>query len=519
MSYKHTAKHLVIAITLVSVLGCGGNSAPVSSSVPVNNTPSTTQTTTPAASPSLTTFAFLTNQNSQLANDVNLQIIGERITGRSTNNASVKELVATFTVTNAQVYVGETLQESGVTVNDFTAPIAYKVMGSDSSELNFTVDLMQFTGLPIIYLNTENKSEIASKDEYINGNIRVVGGRNFPSLELMDMEIRGRGNSTWEHPKKPYQMKLDSKQEFLGMAEDKKWLFLAEYSDKTMLRNRMAFELGYLSSLAWTPDSEFAEVYLNGLYNGTYHISQKVEEDGDRVDLGDSGFLLEIDQLERLDQDDVSFNTDRYLVNIKEPELVLDDAQYQYISRYINEFEDALFSANFANPTTGYAAYINIDSFVDWFLINEIVKNVDAQWWSSIFFHVIPGEKINMGPLWDFDLSFGNVDYADSQYAQGWWVRDNEWIERLLDDPAFVQRVKTRFAYFKSKQTHMLNQIDDYAAYLQYAQAENDDKWQTFGEYVWPNPVFFDTHQEEVNYLKTWFTNRMTWLDGAIQTL
>ena len=95
------------------------------------------------------------------------------------------------------------------------------------------------------------------------------------------------------------------------------------------------------------------------------------------------------------------------------------------------------FSANFANPTTGYAAYINIDSFVDWFLINEIVKNVDAQWWSSIFFHVIPGEKINMGPLWDFDLSFGNVDYADSQYAQGWWVRDNEWIERLLDDPAF----------------------------------------------------------------------------------
>ena len=276
MSYKHTAKHLVIAITFVSVLGCGGNSAPVSSSVPVNNTPSTTQTTTPAASPSLTTFAFLTNQNSQLANDVNLQIIGERITGRSTNNASVKELVATFTVTNAQVYVGETLQESGVTVNDFTAPVAYKVMGSDSSELNFTVDLMQFTGLPIIYLNTENNSEIASKDEYINGNIRVVGGRNFPSLELMDMEIRGRGNSTWEHPKKPYQMKLDSKQEFLGMAEDKKWLFLAEYSDKTMLRNRLwHLSSGYLSSLAWTPDSEFAEVYLNGLYNGTYHISAK----------------------------------------------------------------------------------------------------------------------------------------------------------------------------------------------------------------------------------------------------
>jgi spore coat protein CotH len=511
-------QHLIISALVITLLGCGGNSAPVTSTPSDASTTPTTNTTAPAP-PSLGTFTFTTTHNSRLADDVVMQVSGEQITGRSKNDASVTELVATFSVEHGQVYVGDTLQESGVTVNDFTAPVAYKVVGSDGTEVNYTVDLMRFTGLPIIYLNTAGNVSITSKDDYMDGNIRVEGGRSFPSIEQMDMEIRGRGNSTWEHPKKPYQMKLADKEAFLGMAEDKKWLFLAEYSDKTMLRNRMAFELGDLSSLAWTPDSEFAEVYLNGLYNGTYHITQKVEEDGDRVDLGDTGFLLEIDQPERLDADDVSFNTDRYLVNIKEPELVKDDAQYQYISTYVNEFEDTLFGANFADPTTGYAAYINVDSFVDWFLINEITKNVDAQWWSSIFFHVIPGEKINMGPLWDFDLSFGNVDYADSQYAQGWWVRENVWIDRLLDDPAFVARVKTRYAYFKSQQTNLLNQIDDYASYLQFAQAENDAKWQTLGEYVWPNPVVFDTHQQEVNHLKTWFTDRMTWLDGAIPTL
>lgn len=512
-------KNIFIAITSLSLFACGGNSAPVSFSAPSSSTTTTPSSQATVTTPSFSNFTFLTTQNSRLDNDVTLQMSDGQITGRSNSNAPVTELVATFTVANAQVFVGDTLQVSGVTQNDFTAPVAYRIVGNDGSVLNYTVDVTRFTGLPIIYLNTQNNLDVVSKDDYLDGNIRVEGGRSFPSLMVMEMEIRGRGNSTWEHPKKPYQMKLAEKEEFLGMAEDKKWLFLAEYSDKTMLRNRMAFELGYISTLAWTPDSEFAEVYLNGLYNGTYHITQKVEEDGDRVDLGDTGFLLEIDQPERLDPDDVFFNTDEYLINIKEPELVRGDDQYQYITNYVNEFENTLFGANYANPTTGYAAYINIDSFVDWFLINEITKNVDAQWFSSIYFHVIPGEKINMGPIWDFDLSFGNVDYADSQYAQGWWVRNNSWIDRLLEDPMFVQQVKTRFAYFKAKQPHLLNQIDEYAQYLQYAQAENDAKWQTLGEYVWPNPVVYDTYQQEVNHLKTWFNNRMTWLDNAIQGL
>jgi hypothetical protein len=286
-----------------------------------------------------------------------------------------------------------------------------------------------------------------------------------------------------------------------------------------MLRNTISFEMGYLSNLDWTPRSTFAEVYINNEYNGTYNITEKVEEGSNRVNIGDNGFLLEIDQLDRQDADDVYFYTNKFLVAIKEPNLDRDDDQFNYIKGHINEFEAALLASDFTDPVNGYAKYIDVDSFVDWYLINEITKNVDSKDFSSIYFHLVPGEKIKMGPLWDFDLSFGNVDYADSRYAQGFWVKDNPWIARLFTDKLFVEKVKTRFAYFKNNQKLILDKIDVYADKLNLAQQENDDKWQTLGKYVWPNPLVFDTYNEEVTHLKTWYSQRMTWLEGALNNL
>jgi spore coat protein CotH len=162
------------------------------------------------------------------------------------------------------------------------------------------------------------------------------------------------------------------------MPSKKRWLFLAEYSDKTMLRNTITFEMGYLSRLEWTPKSTFAEVYINDEYNGTYNITEKVEEGSNRLDIGDDGFLLEIDQLDRQDPEDVYFYTDKFLVAIKEPNLDRDDEQYNYIKRHINEFEAALFASDFTDPENGYTQYIDVDSFVDWYLINEITKNAST---------------------------------------------------------------------------------------------------------------------------------------------
>lgn len=467
----------------------------------------------------ITEFSFLKSDNPNLKYDVHLDIEGDMISGRVYNNTGVDNLMATIAYSGAELTVSNVSQTNGTTRNDFTDVVVYTVKAADGSQKNYEVDVAKFTGLPIIYLNIDGGANIDSKEDYIEGDVWIDGGRNFEGLESSSMKIRGRGNSTWGHPKKPYQMKLSDKSAFLGMPENKKWLFLAEYSDKTMIRNTISFEMGYISNLDWTPESTFAEVYLNDEYNGTYNITQKVEEGDDRVVLGDTGYLLEIDQLYRLDPDDVYFYTDKFLINIKEPELAYDSPEFNLAKDLLNEFEQVLFSDQFKDPVNGYQKYIDLDSFIDWYLISEITKNVDSKDFSSIFLNVIPGEKIKMGPLWDFDLSFGNVDYADSRYAEGFWVKDHDWYSRLFEDDAFVEKIKTRFAYFRSNQDFIIEKMEAHAENLKWAQQENDSKWKTIGVYVWPNPVVFSTYDAEVKHMKSWYIDRMNWLENAYNGL
>ena len=511
---KDISKILVGSLIVLGLTACGGGSG---SSGPVSPTP-TTPVATPSA-PAMNDFMFMASQNTQLDETLRGVITGDKIFLRTPEVIDIGNLAATFVIEGETVTINGNEQVSGVTTNDFSQPVTYTITNSAGTSKQYTVEVMQFTGLPVINLTTDNGNAITNRDDYTTGTVSVFGNGVVSDLDKMTMEIRGRGNSTWGMPKKPYQMKLSSKREFLDMENDKKWLFLAEYADKTMLRNRIAYEMGYLSDLAWTTDSEFAEVFLNEEYQGTYHITQKVEEGSDRVDLGDNGFLLEIDQLERLDPDDVYFETDTFLINIKEPSLERNDSQYQFITRLLFEFEQTLYSNTFADPSNGYAQFIDIESFIDWYLISEITKNVDSRFFSSIYFHVIPGEKIKMGPLWDFDLAFGNVDYADPEFPEGFWVKDNPWYARLFQDPNFVDLVQARFEYYNNNRNYLLNKIDEYAEKLRYAQAENDAIWQTIGVYVWPNPVVLDTYEEEVARLKSWFNTRMDWLDIALGDL
>jgi len=501
------------------ILTCSGSSGTqdATASVSVN------VIAVPAPAPELSNYSFLKEDNDLLEEDISLQLeSGNLFSGHISSNISLKDLIASYEYIGSSIQVNGAEQQSGVTRNDFTELVNITVENSDGDTKNYVIDVTKFTGLPIIYLQTDSFLPIDSKDDYILGDTWIDGGRGFEDFEESPMKIRGRGNSTWEFPKKPFQMKLDDKGEFLGMPNDKKWLFLAEYADKTMLRNKIAFEMGYMSNLDWTPQARFAEVFLNGEYNGTYNITQKVEESDNRVALGDTGYLLELDQLERLDFDDVYFEstaTERFIINIKEPSLEYDSDEYTYIQSLIGSFESALFGANFTSETIGYRPYIDMESFIDWFLISEITKNVDSMFFSSIFLNVMPGKKIKMGPLWDFDLSFGNVDYADSRYPEGWWVKYNPWYERLFEDPYFVEKVKERFQYFNDNQDLILEKIDTYSKQLKLAQSKNDEKWQTMGVFVWPNPVVFDTYQEEVDHMKSWYTTRMTWLESEFESL
>lgn len=130
----------------------------------------------------------------------------------------------------------------------------------------------------------------------------------------------------------------------------------------------------------------------------------------------------------------------------------------------------------------------------------------------SIYFTYIPGEKIKMGPLWDFDLSYGNVDYANPEYPEGFSVKDNPWISRMFEDPYFISLVENRFSYYYNNLGYFNTYIDETSAYLERSQTFNDEIWQSLGTYVWPNPVWFNTYTEEVNHLKKSLSTRMNWL-------
>jgi len=406
---------------------------------------------------------------------------------------------------------------------------------SSKNPIEITVDMAKtikaeffnpiaFTGLPILYINT-NGIAVDSKEDYVEGFASIIGGANYPDLLETEMKIKGRGNSTWWQGgiwgKKPYQIKFGDKTEVLNMPKDKKWVLLAELSDKSLIRNKIAREIANISRFDYVPQAEYLEVFINEEHVGAYLVGQKVEESKNRVNIGDDGYLVEIDTDAngRISDDDVYFRSNEWssyyedgVFNIKEPSIDYDSEEFDLIKNHINDFEAALFSDNFKDIDSGYRSFIDLTSFVDWFIVNEISKNQDARSYSSIYFNYIPGEKIKMGPVWDFDLAFGNVDYSNAENSEGFWIKDNLWYKRMFEDPFFSDLVKSRFSYYDGNLSSILSKIDGFENYLSKSQKKNFEIWDILSKDVWPVPVKYDTHHEYVEYLKNWIDNRMLWL-------
>jgi hypothetical protein len=478
-----------------------------------------------AATNRLTYFAFLAKQNPRyLDEDVVFDIsdtTSHIISGRIPEYTRIDSLVATFQSNGVEVQVNRVKQQSDTTANDFSRPLTYVVLAENGLTSEYTIQVKVFTGLPVLTIETKDRAPIVSKDDYVKGTYVLDGVGILPNLSGI-LEIQGRGNSTFLLPKKPYQIKLDKKEAMLGptFGKDKKWLLLANYTDKTMLRNETGFMLSRLSHLDFTPGSAFVEVFLNGSYDGTYQLTQKVEISENRVRVTDDGFLLEIDQLDRLGEDDVYFETSRHLFNIKEPDVDLNGANYNYIKDYVTQAEAALFGNDFMDPAIGYSKYLDIDSYIDWYLINEIAKNNDATFYSSCYMNLTPGGKLKMGPVWDFDIGFGNVNYNGNESPTGFWIKEQaDWIGRLFEDPAFVAQVKERFKFFQSQKKSIVDKIRASEHTLRWSQGENNSRWATLGIYTWPNAVAFETYDEEVDYLDQWINVRIAWLSSAFSHL
>jgi hypothetical protein len=387
--------------------------------------------------------------------------------------------------------------------------------------------------LPVIYITTAGAAPVVSETDYLSGSLGVTPLPGSSDVAYSGtMQIKGHGNSTWFLPKKPYKVKLDTKASLLGMASSKDWILLANYDDKSLLRDLVAFEVGMRLGMAWTPNSRFVELYFNGQYEGNYQLTEEIEIDKNRVNIPEmattdisgtaltGGYLLEVD--DRDDPDDILFTTSRgNIFDLHDPDPAAPQ-QLAYIQNYVQETEDAVYSPDFADPTTGYAQYLDIDSYINWYLVNELFKNNDAVFWSSCWLYKDRSGKIFMGPVWDFDTGAGNINYNGNNDPTGWWLRSNplptaQWTERLFDDPAFAAAVAARWNEIKASQLDTLSTyIDENAAALDQSERNNFQRWPILSTYVVPNAEVAGSYQGEVNYLKSWLTQRIAWMDSQL---
>ncbi|MBO4922866.1 MAG: CotH kinase family protein [Bacteroidales bacterium] len=408
------------------------------------------------------------------------------------------------------------------TITDFARSIVYDVIDEETKDVldSYEVNISNFTGLPVMWIETENRTEITSKEDYINATYRI---EDSGSITEGTMKIKGRGNSTWSMaPKKPYALKLDEKTSLLGEAKDKSWVLLANYFDLTMLRNRLAFYMGYISNLDYTAKAHFVEVFLNGKYNGTYQLCEKLKIGKNRVNVGDDGFLMEIDSRAPAEGDPY-FTVPHLItvVNIKDPDVTVGDENFTYAQEFLTIADAALFSEGFKDPENGWQKFMDITSFVDFFIINEIAKNADVcSFYTSCYMNLKRGGKLKMGPIWDFDNAFGKHENIFAYPVEGWYLQTTSWYRRLFEDPAFISELKKRYAYFYSRRNDLMMDINNNAEYLRYAVDENNARWGTlYNTTVSFNYNVWGSYQNEVYCLKDWLNRRMEWLNTEINKL
>lgn len=421
-----------------------------------------------------------------------------------------------------ETLIAKVFKEDGKTYTAILKSRQYETGGFYNQERAAVADL-ESTGLPVVSLFTPNGVDITSKDYYLESLMSFVntdGSETFAD----STNLKGRGNSTWGCPKKPYAIKFDKKKSLLNLPEDKSWVLLANYYDATLLRNNLAYYIGEeMCNFGWTPHLQQVDLMLNGQYKGIYQLGEKVKISKKRVNVGDDGFLLEIDA-RALNEDDARFFTIDHIeqpVNIKDPEVEYDDDNYTFIKNYVISAETALYSSDFLDEEEGYKKYLDIESFVEWYLVNEISKNADAcALYSSCYMNLKRGGKLKMGPLWDFDLAFGDYPWADwANKTEGFALKNHGWYCRLFEDPAFVANVKDRFNEIYASRQQIYDHIDANAAKIKAKIYEENKIWGRQTSTSASEEDVKAAYQEKVDYMKTWIETRLTWLNENINAL
>ena len=419
-----------------------------------------------------------------------------------------------------RVYVGDELQQSGESYHDFRVPVQYRVVSPQGAEKLYWVSV-SYSNLPMLYITTPQP--VSSKYNWVVGTRVLVANANEHNRIYDRCGIKGRGNSTWTWPKHPYILKLERRKGVLGMPEHKRWVLLANWVDKTQLRNALAFEVARnTQSLEWTPRGQFVEVVMNGTYRGTYYLCEQIRIDENRVDLAEmqpsdtqgkaltGGYLIEMDTYPDDSPHKFGSLLCNFPVHVKSPD---DDdlhpTQFAYIQNYVDAVEKALYESDFA-ASGRYKELLDVHSFIDWWFVHEIMQNAEACHPKSTYMHKDRGGLLKAGPVWDFD-------YATLKpHVEVFYLKHELWYTRLFKDPSFVALVKEKWAASKERFVALASFIDAQQQHIRPAADYNARLWPITDAINGDQDLSFDA---AVAQLRAVYLARIAWLDAAINDL
>jgi len=422
--------------------------------------------------------------------------------------------------------------------------------------------MLTSSNLPIVVLDTYN---VDIPDEpKIDGTMGIIfngdNQMNFLSDPFNEfygqIAIEKRGSSSNSFPMKSYGLEtrgpdsVNYNVSLFDWPSDNDWILYAPYTDKAMIRNVLTYDLGRQMG-QYAPRTKLCEVILNGSYIGVYVLMERIKINPGRVNVDPllysdtldnhltGGYIIKID---KTTAGGVIAWTSPYTAQapstgpiyyqLHDPDISeLHPLQLNYIHNYVDNWETVLKSTNFANPQTGFRAFSDELSFIDFMLINELSKNVDG-YRISTFLHkkrFSEGGKLFAGPLWDFNLGWGNANYCQGGQTSGWEINFNSvcqgngslmnpfWFNRMLQDTVFANNVNCRWTDLRTSilsDSYLMTYIDSMATILTEPAIRNYNRWPILGVYVWPNNYVGNTYQEEITYMKNWILARTAWMDA-----
>ena len=420
------------------------------------------------------------------------------------------------------------IEMNGQTDVNFDEPATISVKcGTITEEYKLVV---RNSGLPVVRIETPSRKDIKSKDFWTEGaSIRIEMPDGTVSLETRPTSVRGRGNSTWTYPKKPYALKFDEKAEVLGMPAHKRWVLLANWKDRTLLRNDAAFFLSRQTGLGYTVRGQFVELELNGRHMGNYYLCEQIKINKNRVNIKEmdpmetdpkkitGGFLMELDTY----YDEVNKFRSKYFklpFQFKEPdEESLSPAAKQYMTDYVNNLE-AILKDNDRLLNHEYEEFLDVDSAIEFMFVQELANNTDFyNTWPqtgphSYYMHKDRGGKLMTGPLWDFDYH-GFVPTLSHQWAG---VTKTVYYPALIKDEKFRARMMELWERDKEKFAGFAAYVDEMAEKIRISEEVNHELWPISNR---ENGDETMTFQQAVNRIKEGFSLKLDWMDSNLGKL